>query len=85
MKARIVDEHSKAHEVSHPSEPERMLKDCTEAATEELSRNTIELKEKKKKSEAQEEGERIKKKKTRKTITRGCILKKTTEGRRGGF
>ena len=47
MKARIVDEHSKAHEVSHPSEPERMLKDCTEAATEELSRNTIELKEKK--------------------------------------
>ena len=47
MKARIVDEHSKVHEVSHPSEPERMLKDCTEAATDELSRNTIELKEKK--------------------------------------
>ena len=43
MKARKGDDHSKVQEVSHPSEPEKMLKDCTEAATEELSRKKIEL------------------------------------------
>ena len=81
VKARKGDEHRKVHEVSHPSESERMLKDCTQAATEELSRKKNELDDveekngmiqterNQKKSEAQEEVEKIKKKKTRKTRT----------------
>ena len=61
------------------SEPEKMLKDCTEAATEELSRKEIELGEvkkknemietqrnKKKSEEAQKEVEKIKKMKNEK-------------------
>ena len=44
-KAREGDEHSKVHEASHPSEPERMLKECIEAATEELSKKKNELDE----------------------------------------
>ena len=40
VKATKDDEHSKVHEVSHPSEPERMLKECTEAASEELFKIT---------------------------------------------
>ena len=98
VKARRGDEHSKVHEVSHPSEPERMLKDCTEIATEELSRKKLELddvKEKngmietqrnKKKSEAAEEVEKIKKKKNKKDDDFDeSTLKRTTEGRIGGF
>ena len=38
VKARKGDDHSKVPEVSHPSEPWKMLKGCTEAATQELSR-----------------------------------------------
>ena len=38
VKARKGDDHSKVPEVSYPSEPWKMLKDCTEAATQEHSR-----------------------------------------------
>ena len=78
VKARKGDEHRKVHEASHPSEPERMLKECIEAATEELSKKENELDEvkqkngmietqrNKKKSEARKEVEKIKKKKNNK-------------------
>ena len=71
LKARKGDEHSKVHEISHPSEPERIQKDCTKAATEEHSRRKMELDEVKKKNEmiAKEEVEKIKKKKIKKTMT----------------
>ena len=62
-------------EVSHPSEPEKMLKDDTEAATQEFFRKKMELskvreknemietqRNKKKSEEAQEDVEKIKKK-----------------------
>ena len=51
VKARKGDGHSVVQEVSHPSEPEKMLKDYTEAATEELSRKQIELSEEREKNE----------------------------------
>ena len=71
------------HEVSHPSETERMLQDCSEAATEDLSRKKSELSEvreknmmiepernKRKSEETQKDiGKIKKKKKTRKMMT----------------
>ena len=41
--ARTVDGPNEVQKFSHPSVPEKMLKDCTEAATEELPRKKIEL------------------------------------------
>ena len=76
VKAREGEAQNIVHEVSHSSEPEKMLQDYTEAATEELSRkkndlselrekNTmIETQRKQQKSgETQEDVEKIKKKK----------------------
>ena len=90
VKARKGDEHSEVHEVSHSSEPERMLKECTEAATEELSKKQAELDEveeksgmietqrNKKKSESEEEVVKVKKKKNKKDED----FRKHTEKRR---
>ena len=98
VKVRKGDGHIMVQEVSYPSEPEKMLKDYTEAATEELSRKKMELSEVREKNEmietqrnrmkseeAQEDVEKIKKKKNKKNDDLRKHTEKATGGRRGVF
>ena len=82
VKARKDEAQNMVLEVSHPSEPERMLQDYSEAATEELSRKknelsagrekntTIETRRNKKKSEESLEDV------TLQTVSHSCLNEK---------
>ena len=61
VKARKVDEHIGVYEVSHPSEPERMLKQCIGAANgmiETQTRRRVKPKKKWRKSKRGNQGRR---------------------------
>ena len=70
VKTRKRDGRSMVQEASHHNEPEKMLKDCTEAAKEELSRKKLELGTQKKKvwEKFKKMKRRSKRRKTRKTM-----------------